>query len=820
MIKRILLVGAVYILCIYSGETKPLKGIPDNKRTIGAHRISERITIDGVLDEDAWSKAQVAKDFFQYEPFNGSYPSENTEVRVLYDDASIYIGASLYDEEPENIYRELGKRDNSDNLKSDVFSVLISPYNDGINYLEFIVSASGVQTDIRRTGNRSDRSWDGVWESRVSITSEGWFVEMRIPYSALRFSSKVQESWGVNFRRLIKRYNEWNSWNPIDNSISGIVNQSGELSGIYNIDTPVRLSFSPYISGYVDKHPDNEMVSSRFNGGLDLQLGITESFTLDMTLIPDFGQVKSDDKVLNISPYEVQYGEQRPFFNEGMDLFDKGGIFYSRRIGSTPKGYGSVSKQLKENEKITQNPYETAMINATKISGRTSKGLGVGVLNAITSNTYAVILDTIAKRERTALTQGFTNYNMLVLDQTLKNNSYVSLVNTNLYTPASDYMANVSATDFVFRDKQNMYALYGKGMISQIIDDKTDVGYKYNIGFDKTSGNFLFQTWTNTETENYNPNDMGFLQKANEFSNGGSLGYKVYKPFWKLLNWSSWIGGSYRMLYTPRAYTSSHFYISFNTTFAKSYHMVSGEFWMDPHETHDYDEPRVDGFMVVRPRRFSGRISTSSDYRKTLALDTRVSYWRAQSMDMDNLSIRVSPRIRFSNSFFMVYQVQQDFNRNDIGFVAKTNDNSTVYMGLRDVSTLTNTIDATYTFNATSFLSARVRHYWRWLDYSSYHSLNNDGTLSAKMENADFDGNINANLFNIDLTYQWNFAPGSVLSIVWKNSIESSDKFVRSRYLDNVEGLLGTAKGNSISIRLLYYLDYNVVAQKLKSKQL
>jgi hypothetical protein len=168
----------------------------------------------------------------------------------------------------------------------------------------------------------------------------------------------------------------------------------------------------------------------------------------------------------------------------------------------------------------------------------------------------------------------------------------------------------------------------------------------------------------------------------------------------------------------------------------------------------------------------------------------------------------------------MVYQVQQDFNRNDIGFVAKTNDNSTVYMGLRDVSTLTNTIDATYTFNATSFLSARVRHYWRWLDYSSYHSLNNDGTLSAKMENADFDGNINANLFNIDLTYQWNFAPGSVLSIVWKNSIESSDKFVRSRYLDNVEGLLGTAKGNSISIRLLYYLDYNVVAQKLKSKQL
>lgn len=818
MIRRILLVGVVCIFSVHYGVARPQKAIPSDKRIIGAYRISSPITIDGVLNEEVWENAQVANDFFQYEPFNGSFPSENSEVRVLYDDVSIYIGAWLFDEEPEHIYRELGKRDNSDNLKSDVFSVLISPYNDGINYLEFIVSASGVQTDIRRTGNSSDRSWDAVWESKVSITSEGWFVEMRIPYSALRFSSKVQGNWGLNFRRLIKRYNEWNSWNPIDNSMSGIVNQSGELSGIRNIDTPIRLSFSPYISGYVNKHPNSPKASSRINGGLDLQLGLTESFTLDMTLIPDFGQVKSDDKVLNISPYEVKYGEQRPFFNEGMDLFQKGGIFYSRRIGSAPTGFGRVSRELSSSEKITFNPHETAMINATKISGRTSTGMGVGVLNAMTSNTYATVLDTITMSERQVLTQGFTNYNMVVLDQTLKNNSYVSLANTNLYIPETDYMSNVSATDFVFRDKQNKYVLYGKGIVSQVIDDENDVGYKYNIGFDKSSGNFVFETWTNTESKNYNPNGMGFLQKANEFSNGGGVGYKIYKPFWKLLNWSSWIGGSHKMLFSPRLYTSSHFYMNFKTTFAKSYHMVRGEFWMDPYETHDFDEPRIDGHMVVRPRRFCGNIQTSSDYRKPFALDTRINYWKTQSMDMNNFSIRLAPRVRFSNSFFVVYEIQQDFNRNDIGFVGTNSDNSTIYMGLRDVSTLTNTIEALYTFNANSFLSARVRHYWRWLDYSSYHSLNSDGTLSAGIENTGFDRNINANLFNIDLTYQWNFAPGSVLSIVWKNTIENSDKFVRSKYLDNLEGLLNTAKGNSISLRMLYYLDYNVVAKKLRKK--
>lgn len=789
----------------------PQKELPENRRVATAYRIDEAIRIDGTLSEKQWLKVQSANDFYQYEPFNGSYPSEQTEVKILYDDVSIYIGAALYDEEPENIFNELGKRDDADNLKADAFSILISPYNDGINYLEFIVSASGVQADVRRTGNSSDRSWNAVWESAVTITEKGWFAEIRIPFSALRFSSKVNGNWGLNFRRLIKRYNEWSSWNPIDNSVSGIVNQSGELKGVRDINTPIRLSFSPYISGYIDKHPDNKGLNWQLNGGMDVQLGITESFTLDMTLIPDFGQVKSDDKVLNISPYEVKYGEQRPFFNEGMDLFDKGGIFYSRRIGTRPKGYGNASDNLLENETVISNPQETSMINATKISGRTSSGLGIGFLNAMTSNTYATIEDTVSNAERTFLTQGFTNYNMMVLDQTLRNNSYVSLANTNLIIPSSKYTSNVTATDFVFRDKQNNYALYGKAILSQIYEDEVDLGYKYNLGFNKTSGNLLYEFWTNTESENYNPNDMGFIQKANEFSNGGGVGYRVYKPFWKLLNWSSWIGGSYRTLHNPMVYNSSHFYVNFRTTFAKSYLYINGNFWMDPRETHDYDEPRVPGRMVIKPRRLGGSFRTSSDYRKTIALDTDISYWRAVSMGMDELEVSLSPRVRFSNSFLMIYRIEQEFKRNDIGFVGKSDSDNDIYMGLRDVSTLTNTLSALYTFNANSFLNIRLRHYWRWLDYSSYHLLNNDGTLSQQMDNTNFDGNINYNLFNIDLTYEWHFAPGSVLSVVWKNVIETRNSHVRSPYFDNVQDLWNTGKGNSISLRMLYYLDYNTL---------
>lgn len=811
IIRRILSFIVVSSFLLPLAQARPQKELPQSKRVVTVYRVDEALSIDGVLDEAVWQKAQVADEFFQYEPFNGSYPSERSEVRILYDDVSIYIGAALFDEEAQNIYRELGKRDNADNLKSDAFSVLISPYNDGINYLEFIVSASGVQADVRRTGNSTDRSWNAVWESEVTITDEGWFAELRIPFSALRFSSKVEGNWGLNFRRLIKRYNEWSSWNPIDNSVSGIVNQSGELSGIREIDAPIRLSFSPYVSGYIDKHPDNKSLAWQLNGGMDVQLGLTESFTLDMTLIPDFGQVKSDDKVLNISPYEVQYGEQRPFFNEGMDLFDKGGIFYSRRIGTRPKDYGKASEMLNDNELIASNPQETAMINATKISGRTSSGLGIGFLNAMTSNTYATIRDTITQHERDVLTQGFTNYSMIVLDQTLRNNSYVSLANTNLIIPNSKYTSNVTATDFVLRDKPNMYALYGKAILSQIFEEEVDLGYKYNLGFNKTSGNLLYEVWTNTESDNYNPNDMGFLQKANEFSNGASLGYRVYKPFWKLLNWNSWIGGSYRTLHNPMVYTSSELYMNFRTTFAKSYLYVYGQLWMDPRETHDYDEPRVPGRMVIKPRRLGGSFRTSSDYRKTIALDTDISYWRAVSLGMDELEVSLSPRVRFSNSFLMIYRIEQEFKRNDIGFVGKSDSDNDIYMGLRDVSTLTNTLSALYTFNANSFLNIRLRHYWRWLDYSSYHMLNNDGTLSQQIDNTNFDGNINYNLFNIDLTYEWHFAPGSVLSVVWKNVIETRNSHVRSPYFDNVQDLWNTGKGNSISLRMLYYLDYNTL---------
>lgn len=782
------------------------------KKSLEAYRISSTITIDGKLDEPIWLSAQDAKDFIQNEPYNGSTPSEITSVKVLFDDNALYIGARMFDSTPMKIYNELSQRDNVEGVKSDLFVVYISPFNDGINYLEFVVSASGVQSDFKISGEEEESSWDAVWLSEVTKDELGWIVEMKIPFSALRFSKNNVQSWGINFARLIKRYNEWSSWNFVDKKISSVISQSGELTGIINVEPPIRLSLSPYISGYAEKFPDSKSVEYRLSGGMDLKYGINEGFTLDMTLIPDFGQVKSDNRILNTTPYEVMYSEQRPFFTEGTELFNKGGVFYSRRVGKTPVYYNYVASKIDTSkEHIVDNPIETKLINATKITGRTSGGLGVGFFNAMTSNTYAEIKDTLGN-SRKILTQGFTNYNMIVLDQTLKNNSYVSIENTNLYRPDDSYTANVTATDFTLRDKSNKYALIGIGAYSHLKGDSLakSTGYRSFLEFTKDGGNFQFELWNNIESKDYNPNDMGYLQRPNELSYGSEVSYHVFKPFWKILNLNSSLGFYHQSLYDPRRYQSS--YIEFNLRAAtiKRYFTSNLNIVVYPRDAYDYDVTNQSGRKIILPKRaFIGWFG-SPDYRKTLAIDHSINFWSADRLGQKGLSYSISPRIRFNNKLFVVYSFTQEFEYNAFARVAP--DSADVYMGMRDIITIQNSITGQYTFNAKSFIYLYIRHYWSSFKYNSYYLLNNDGTISPNKTVSS--ENKNVNFFNIDFVYQWNFMPGSVLSIVWKNSIGKDEDKVEYNYFKNFSSVWNTKQTNSLSFKLLYYLDYQSIKKK------
>lgn len=799
---------ALLISILFTSNSYALRGADSLKtrKKIGAYRINSSIAVDGKLDEAVWANANEAAEFIQHEPYSGAAPSEKSSVKVLYDNNALYIGARLYDSDPSKIYRELGQRDNS-NLKADVFALFISPYNDGINYLEFIVSASGVQTDAKAIGDDEESSWDAVWMSEVGFDDEGWVVEMKIPFSALRFSQSNFQNWGINFARLIKRYNEWSSWNFIDKAVSGTFSQSGELIGINNIKPPIRLSLSPYISSYVEKFPASKSMEYRFSGGLDLKYGLSESFTLDMTLIPDFGQVKSDDRILNLTPFEVQYSEQRSFFTEGTELFSKGEIFYSRRVGATPYFYSNVESLIDTSkERIVENPLENKLINATKISGRTSGGLGIGFFNAMTSNTFATVKDT-SGHSRKILTQGFTNYNMVVLDQTLKNNSFVSLANTNLYRPDDQYSANVTATEFTFRDKRNMYSISGIGGLSQIFNDSILRGYRSLVEIAKIGGNFKYDLWNNIESKNYSINDMGYLQSPNEFSFGADIEYNIYKPFWKLLNFASSFSYVNEHLYDPRKFASSYFNLSARTTIKRSSYTTEVDISYYPKDINDYYESRKEGRMLIVPKRTTFSWFGSPDYRKSLAVDHGFSVWHADRMGQRGVEFNLSPRVRFNDKLFIVYSYSHSIDFNVLGWAGKRNDS--IFIGRRNAATLENIIDAQYTFNAKTFVNLRLRHYWSSYKYNEFYMLNNDGTITSNSSVTA--NNNNTNFFNIDLVYQWNFAPGSVLSFVWKNSIVKDDSRIEYNYFRNAFDVWNTAQTNSFSFKLLYYFDYQSI---------
>ncbi|MDX5436609.1 MAG: carbohydrate binding family 9 domain-containing protein, partial [Pontibacter sp.] len=300
MLNRLLPIALSLCLCAGGASAKGNNDDTEaekNKRnkTTKAVRTQAVPVLDGYLEPEVWQQVHPATNFFRYDPLNGKPSSQQTEVYMLYDDDAIYIGALLHDTAPDSVLTQLGQRDSGEN-NSDMFGVYLDTYNDKQNAFAFLVSAAGVQTDIKHSQGREDWNWDAVWESSVRTHEKGWTVEMRIPYGAIRFPKAEVQTWGVNYMRIIRRSREKSFWSHVDNSMDGLINQAGRAIGIDGIKSPVRLQFMPYVSGYINHYPNKDSESDRkdfshsINGGMDVKYGINDAFTLDVTLIPDFGQ--------------------------------------------------------------------------------------------------------------------------------------------------------------------------------------------------------------------------------------------------------------------------------------------------------------------------------------------------------------------------------------------------------------------------------------------------------------------------------------------------------------------------------------------------
>ena len=496
------------------------------KKVLQTKFISEKIEIDGKLDENTWQTASIANDFIMFDPDNGKAIPENkrTEVKVLYDNDAIYIGAIMYDENPDKILKEITQRDNFGT--SDLFGVFLNGFNDGQQDFQFFVNAADGQADCITTDtNGEDYSWDAVWKSKAVITDKGWVVEIRIPYAALRFSNEKKQTWGLNFFREIRRDRHKYTWNFIDSKLGTFTQQTGVLEGIENIKPPTRLFLLPYSSFYVNANAQQKTYGT-LKGGLDLKYGINDAFTLDMILIPDFGQTKYDDQILNLGPFEQQFNENRPFFTEGTDLFSKGNLVYSRRIGGNPIHYPDPAA----NEEIIDNPASVNLINALKISGRTKNGLGIGILNAVTEKTSATIRNNDTQEVRKEIVEPLANYNVLVLDQRFRKNSSIAFVNTNVTRNGSFRDGNVTALVWDLNTKKNTYSLSGDFKYSYInaIEDKKGINSQLN--FSETSGKYRYGFGANIATKDFDNNDLGINFETNYYSLYGNTSYRILNP--------------------------------------------------------------------------------------------------------------------------------------------------------------------------------------------------------------------------------------------------------------------------------------------------
>lgn len=789
------------------------------KKSIQAQATPHFISIDGKLDEAAWENVPVATDFIMLEPDNGkAIPHENrTEVKVVYNNDAIYIGAVMYDSEPSKILKEISQRDNFGT--ADLFGVFINGFNDGQQDFMFYVSAADVQGDcIMTDANGEDYSWDAVWISKAVLTDNGWIVEMKIPYSALRFSTENKQIWGINFFREIKRDRFKYTWNFVDRKIGTFTQQAGTLEGIENIKPPTRLFFMPYASYYLNA-ADAQKTYGTIKGGMDIKYGITDAFTVDAILIPDFGQTKYDDQILNLGPFEQQFNENRAFFTEGTDLFSKGGIFYSRRIGGTP----SIDPFLNENEEISELPAAVNLVNALKLSGRTKNGLGIGVLNAVTEKTFATIKNTENGETRQAIVEPLTNYNVLVLDQRFRKNSSVTFINTNVTRNGHTRDANVTGLAWDLNTKANTYSLFGNVKYSHINDFEDKNGFYSTVSLAETSGNYRYSLGSDFVSKDYDPNDLGINFYTNYYNFYGNANYRILNPT-KRFN-------TFRINY--------NMYTEFNkesgklqdnsinanlnlTTVKNNYY--GGGITLYPLEIYDYYEPRAENRYVAIPKRIETWGSISTNYNHKFAIDLNGTFNVFDESDRLTYGFDIGPRYRFSDKLLLTYFFSFIRKNNNKGYIDQIDGDDNVMtpndiiFANRNVITYSNTLGGKYAINSSMTINLAVRQYWSYADNKDILILEPNGDLRPHPQYTD---NKNSSFYswNADLSYSWWFAPGSQLSALYRNNASNFERIIDKDYRHNVAGLLNNdALKHIFSISVKYFIDYNAVKNKVRKR--
>ncbi len=355
-----------------------------------AVRVSDgAVRIDGTLDEEVWQTAPPVTDFVQAEPNEGAEPTDRMEVRFIYDDSALYVGARMFSTDP--VQAPLTRRDDGGQAQS--LQIELDTYFDRRTAYMFGVTAAGVRLDHYHPSddeNNSDAEYDPVWQARTVVTEDGWTAELWLPFTQLRFSDRSERVFGLNIKRNIPSSNEEVYWALVRRTESGWASRFGELRGIEGVEPRGRLEILPYVSGSSqltgnpdtdDPFDDGKNLGGRI--GADLKYGLGSNLTLDVAFNPDFGQIEADPAEVNLTVFETIFSERRPFFLEGNNVLTAGtgNYYYSRRIGARPSGSAAGD--------YVDRPDTATIFAAAKLTGRLASGTSVGFLAAVTDQEFA-----------------------------------------------------------------------------------------------------------------------------------------------------------------------------------------------------------------------------------------------------------------------------------------------------------------------------------------------------------------------------------------------------------------------------------------------
>lgn len=551
------------------------------------------ISIDGKLEEVVWQSATWQDDFTQYEPSEGKNPSQKTDFAILLDEHYIYVGFKCWDNHPDSIVQRLTRRDEMD---GDFVAVQFDSYFDKRTAFSFMANAAGIKNDfiISNDGENEDNTWDPIWLVKTSRDDKGWYAEMKIPLTQLRFEGNSEQTWGLQVGRMLFRKQEVSLWQASSKKTSGWVSQYGELKGLKNLKSRKVADIMPYAVARTDRYEKESGNPFKQSGkknqldvGLDGKLGLTNNLTLDFTINPDFGQVEADPSQVNLTSFETFFQEKRPFFIEGKNIlsfplmFGDGdlaseNLFYSRRIGRRPHN----SPELADGEYLKA-PEFTSILGAAKITGKTKTGWSLGLLESLTSDEFADISNGHQRRE---MIEPFTNYTVGRVQKdfnkgnTLLGGIFTS-VNRNLAEKQLDYLHKSAFTggfDFTHKwhnkDWQfdvSTYFSRVEGSTEAITNtqkswihgfQRPDASYLKldttrtslsgqggKIVFSKNGGKLKFMAATTWKSPGLELNDVGYMRQADNILEVIWVGYRVYEPFsiFRNLNlnfnqWTEW----------------------------------------------------------------------------------------------------------------------------------------------------------------------------------------------------------------------------------------------------------------------------------------